>query len=465
MKKQTSSSEQNCQWRRSLASALALAAGALAVEASTDYGPAIWNPLPNYYTTGYGHKFLVIHDMEGWYGNAWSVFNNNGTSVHFAVNSGSGTSGTVNGQTYTDRDGKPPGEISQFVREAYYGWDARCWNKYHIGTEHEGFASNPAWYTEAQYQASANLQRHLCDTWGIAKDRNHIVGHGEKSNTTWANWAAANFGIDPNCNTHTDPGPYWNWSHFMALIRGNNAAVAGISAPTSVTVGQVFTATVTMNNNGGTSWTSASGYRLGSQSPQDNTTWGFGRVGLQQDPVNPGQNATFTFNATAPSTPGTYAFAWKMVQESVEWFGGTASINITVNPASTAVAVDNSSAGFSVVGTWAAGSSSTDKYGADYRYHSTVAASEPAQWTANLGASKGYGVYAWWPQGSNRHPNAQYTVYHATGSTVVGVNQQINGGKWNLLGSFSLNAGSNKVILSCWNSTGYIVVADAIKWE
>jgi N-acetyl-anhydromuramyl-L-alanine amidase AmpD len=26
-----------------------------------------------------------------------------------------------------------------------------------LGIEHEGFANNPAWYTEAQYQASAQL--------------------------------------------------------------------------------------------------------------------------------------------------------------------------------------------------------------------------------------------------------------------------------------------------------------------
>ena len=27
-----------------------------------------------------------------------------------------------------------------------------------------------------------------------------------------------NLGIDPNCNTHTDPGPYWNWTRYMQLV-------------------------------------------------------------------------------------------------------------------------------------------------------------------------------------------------------------------------------------------------------
>ncbi len=135
-------------------------------------------------------------------------------------------------------------------------------------------------------------------------------------------------------------------------------------------------------------------------------------------------------------------------------------------PPPTTVIVDNSSAGFSVVGTsWASGSSSTDKYGSDYRYHSTEAISEPAQWTATLGTTKTYAVSAWWPQGSNRSTTAAYHITHAGGTTVVNVNQQANGGKWNALGSWSMNAGSNHVQLSCWTATGFIVVADAIQWQ
>jgi hypothetical protein len=44
-------------------------------------------------------------------------------------------------------------------------------------------------------------------------------------------------------------------------------------------------------------------------------------------------------------------------------------------------------------------------------------------------------------------------------------NQQVNGGSWQLLGSWSMNAGTNQVRLSCWTTTGFVVIADAIKWE
>jgi hypothetical protein len=37
--------------------------------------------------------------------------------------------------------------------------------------------------------------------------------------------------------------------------------------------------------------------------------------------VTPGQDYEFSFTITAPATPGLYQFQWRMVQESVEWFG------------------------------------------------------------------------------------------------------------------------------------------------
>ena len=112
----------------------------------------------------------------------------------------------------------------------------------------------------------------------------------------------------------------------------DNASYVSSSVPGTVNAGAAFTATVTMNNNGTTAWTSSGSnpYHLGTQSPQDNTTWGLSRVNLPSSPINAGQNAAFTINATAPTTPGSYTFAWKMVHDNVEWFGATFSTTITV---------------------------------------------------------------------------------------------------------------------------------------
>jgi hypothetical protein len=147
------------------------------------------------------------------------------------------------------------------------------------------------------------------------------------------------------------------------------------------------------------------------------------------------------------------------------WTSGTsASAAGGCLPASTTVTVDNSSGGFSVVGSWATSTGSTDKYGADYRYKSTAPVSEPATWTASLPSSGTYTVSAWWSAGANRSATAPYIVYHSSGTTTVNKNQQGGGGAWSSLGNFSLAAGSNQVKLSCWTSTGFVVIADAIRW-
>jgi hypothetical protein len=93
--------------------------------------------------------------------------------------------------------------------------------------------------------------------------------------------------------------------------------------------GVAYAVSVTMRNDGSETWTDGALYRLGSQNPQDNYTWEVNRVALPR-PVAPGEEVTFNFTVTAPSTNGTYNFQWRMVQDGVEWFGD-ASPNVLVN--------------------------------------------------------------------------------------------------------------------------------------
>ena len=112
----------------------------------------------------------------------------------------------------------------------------------------------------------------------------------------------------------------------------NAASFVSQSAATSMVTGHTYSVSLTMQNTGTTTWTAVDKYRLGSQNPQDNRTWGFNRVLMASAaPVAPGQNYTFTFNVTAPAAAGTYNFQWRMVKEGVTWFGSTsANVQVTV---------------------------------------------------------------------------------------------------------------------------------------
>jgi RHS repeat-associated protein len=95
----------------------------------------------------------------------------------------------------------------------------------------------------------------------------------------------------------------------------------GQPIPTQMVAGQTYPVQVKMQNTGNSTWTAAAAYRLGTQNPQDNTTWvSVNRVTLAST-VNPGGTATFNFTITAPTTSGTYNFQWRMVQDGVQWFG------------------------------------------------------------------------------------------------------------------------------------------------
>lgn len=124
------------------------------------------------------------------------------------------------------------------------------------------------------------------------------------------------------------------------------------------------------------------------------------------------------------------------------------------------IIVDNNSGNFSASSNWSTGTSATDKYGSDYRFRSTQAVSDAAQWNFNISAAGNYAISAWWSQGTNRSPTAPYIL--PDGAT-VNVNQQANGGKWNALGTKNLSSGGHNIRLSCWTGTGYVVMADAVR--
>ena len=97
------------------------------------------------------------------------------------------------------------GHTDQHVANRNVAAHAGNWylNMHSIGVEHEGIAAQPGqWYTEALYRSSAELVKYLAKKYRYQLDRAHIVGHEE-------------FG---SSNYKYDPGPYWDWEHYMKLL-------------------------------------------------------------------------------------------------------------------------------------------------------------------------------------------------------------------------------------------------------
>jgi len=128
----------------------------------------------------------------------------------------------------------------------------------------------------------------------------------------------------------------WSQSGPSCNVAGppDDAQCIGVSGlPSSVAQGDTFIAYVIMKNISTNTWLAggATPYNLGSQNPQDNAKWGFGRVPLRADQP-PGASVTFPIRVTVPATlpVGIQSFDWRMVHEHVAWFGGTCSGTIKV---------------------------------------------------------------------------------------------------------------------------------------
>jgi len=102
------------------------------------------------------------------------------------------------------------GHVDQHVLAKNVAWHAGNWyvNARSIGVEHEGFLAQSGWYTEAMYRSSAKLVRYLAAKYQIPLDRQHILGHDDVPGITGPLIPAQ----------HTDPGPYWDWSHYFDLL-------------------------------------------------------------------------------------------------------------------------------------------------------------------------------------------------------------------------------------------------------
>lgn len=197
-----------------------LTAPELGVTRSPDYPPAIWDPAPecNWEERTKEVSAVVIHYTEGSYAGCISWFKNCDAQVsaHYVIRS-------VDGQ------------ITQMVREADKAWHARTANGYTIGIEHEAYGNVWEFFTEEMYQSSADLVRSICSRYD-AIDGRRTHDRDTLDNGLCLNNGLYNLGGEEACvqirghqhypdQSHTDPGPYWDWNYYYKLINEGTPAV------------------------------------------------------------------------------------------------------------------------------------------------------------------------------------------------------------------------------------------------
>jgi hypothetical protein len=129
--------------------------------------------------------------------------------------------------------------------------------------------------------------------------------------------------------------------------------------------------------------------------------------------------------------------------------------------------IDNPAAAALPAGAWLASSATAGFYGSDYLHdNNTNKGAKSVRYTPTLPAAGNYQVFLRWAQHANRSTTVPVRVNYQGGSFVTNVNQRINGGAWNLLGSFPFTAGTNgNLLIETGTATDGYVIADATLWR
>ncbi len=187
---------------------------------SPDYPPAIYTPAASCnYSSRAGTQIsaVTIHFVQGSYAGCISWFQNcsASASAHYVVRSSDG-------------------QVTQMVLESIKAWHVGSENPYTVGIEHEGYVNNISWFTNAMYNSSAALTKDICTSNTINPLRTYYgPGCSGTSSQCLQGSCVKVKGHQMNPNqTHTDPGPLWNWAKFYKLINNTYSITATYTTAT-----------------------------------------------------------------------------------------------------------------------------------------------------------------------------------------------------------------------------------------
>jgi len=137
----------------------------------------------------------------------------------------------------------------------------------------------------------------------------------------------------------------------------------------------------------------------------------------------------------------------------------------------TEIIIDNLDSGFASTGRWWV-SGYPNPYGTN-SVASDVNEGSTAMWTPSISQAGNYEAYAWWTAEDGRINDAKYTINYVGGSDLIVVDQKVNGGQWNYLGTYNFNSGTSGSVSISDESTdpNYVpgsisdsVCADAVRF-
>ncbi|MEO0513828.1 MAG: kelch repeat-containing protein [Planctomycetota bacterium] len=121
--------------------------------------------------------------------------------------------------------------------------------------------------------------------------------------------------------------------------------------------------------------------------------------------------------------------------------------------------------GATVTGDWAWSKFDPGFFGDNYRHdRNNGKGNKSAAYVPTLPVAGEYELFVQYPATNARATNVPYTITHDGGTTVVTLNQRLNGGQWVSLGTFDLTPGQGHGIVINTGGTNGTVIADAARF-
>ncbi|MBE0568369.1 MAG: tandem-95 repeat protein [Deltaproteobacteria bacterium] len=169
-------------------------------------------------------------------------------------------------------------------------------------------------------------------------------------------------------------------------------------------------------------------------------------------------------NGTVTYTPGfgftgtdTFTYTVADAQGAVS---NPATVTVTVNRISVETVIDNGGPGTSFTGAWEA-SGATGSFGSKSVWSRD---GTKYAWTFTPSASGSYELSMWWTVWPSRSTAVPVDINHSGGTARVMINQQQNGGRWNVLGRFTFAAGQSYTVTITSQPGPSSTCADAVKF-
>jgi hypothetical protein len=146
-------------------------------------------------------------------------------------------------------------------------------------------------------------------------------------------------------------------------------------------------------------------------------------------------------------------------------FPGEATMNLNDNDPTMYLKIDNADGPMRVIKSsgWTASTASPGFWGSDYLHdQNSGKGTKSVEYIPTVPSAGWYNVYVHYTSAANRASNVPVEIRHGNGTSTVGVNQRINGGKWVRIGTYwFLNGIGSRVIIRNTGTDGY-VIADGV---